>query len=208
MHDVATDTRRHTTTDLAALCDVELVQQAVGGSTDAFGVLFERHHPMVQTYLRRRVRCAALAEDIASETFARAFRGLHGFARGNFEAWLTQIARNIMRDHFGSAAHLREVVVGDLYDSQEFHAHDVDGLAELWQRFEREHQQKYVALALRDLNADQRRCLRLRFWEGRSLAETAEIMGRTQGAIKLLQHRAVRRLRTRSAATALQALSA
>jgi RNA polymerase sigma-70 factor (ECF subfamily) len=81
----------------------------------AFGLLFERHHLAVRRYLHARVGDAGLAEDLASETFVRAFAARARFRdQGHgIRAWLFQIATNLLRDELrtrGREARKRRVV--------------------------------------------------------------------------------------------------
>ncbi|HET8535646.1 MAG TPA: RNA polymerase sigma factor [Solirubrobacteraceae bacterium] len=75
----------------------------------AFRDIFERHHVEIRRYLRHRVADPAVAEDLAAETFARAFAGRHGFAdRGHgVRPWLFQIATNLLRDELRARARRR-----------------------------------------------------------------------------------------------------
>lgn len=72
---------------------------------DAFDALFLRHHAAVRRYLHARLAQPAVAEDLAAETFARAFAARHDFKdRGHgARAWLFQIAINLLRDEHRKA---------------------------------------------------------------------------------------------------------
>jgi len=61
----------------ATLSDAEVIARSLQ-HPESFGLLFERHHPLVHNYLRRRVG-DGLADDLAAEAFARAFRGRSGY---------------------------------------------------------------------------------------------------------------------------------
>lgn len=77
----------------------EVVRAAAGGDLDAFDVLVRSFQEPVWRYLRGMVSDAALAEDLAQETFLRAFTRLHTFAyRSRFSTWLFQVARNLAVD--------------------------------------------------------------------------------------------------------------
>jgi RNA polymerase sigma-70 factor (ECF subfamily) len=72
---------------------------------DAFGALYQRHHPGVLAYLRRRTPCPDLAADLAGEVFARALAGLHRRrdVKGPFSAWLFGIARLVLLESYRRA---------------------------------------------------------------------------------------------------------
>lgn len=71
------------------------------------------------------------------------------------------------------------------------------GLIELWEHQSRRETLALVSDLLEQLGEDQRACLTWRFLHGKSIAETAAVMSRSQGAVKLLQYRAIRCLRDR-----------
>ncbi len=171
-----------------------LVARAQQGDSAAFGEFYDRYVDPVYRYLYFRVGDRGLAEDFTSETFLRALRRLDSLSfRGRDPgAWLMTIARNIVLDNVKSSRHRLEVVtdlqsdrhVMDERQVVEGPEHEVVGRLD-GQRLLRH---------LHDLGADQRECLVLRFLHDLSVSETAEVMGRNDGAVKALQHRALRRL--------------
>lgn len=95
--------------------DADLIAHACGGSRASFGVLVERHQPHVFALLRRRVRSAADAEDLAQETFLRAWEKLDRFDRTrSFRTWVHTIASRLAIDHLRSrsASIRRDATVG------------------------------------------------------------------------------------------------
>lgn len=171
---------------------------AVSVDRDAFGVLYSRHREEVLRYARRRIGSDELAEDITSEVFLRALQGLDGFHGGNFAAWLTTIAGNLLADHYRAAPTRREVVLDEHHP--DWGRQEPSPGPDLVVLGQSEESRRMQALSsawheCRRLNDAQRTCLRLRFIEGLSVAQTAERMDRSEGAVKLLQHRATRLLR-------------
>jgi RNA polymerase sigma-70 factor (ECF subfamily) len=166
-----------------------LVELARGGDAEAFGQLYDHYQPSVYRFLFYRTRSRQLAEDLTSETFFRALRSLSGFTwQGrDFGAWLTTIARNLATDHFKAAKTRLELTTDDMG----FHGGDVEGPeTDVLRTLTTE----ALFRALSELPEDQRDCLIMRFLQGLSIAETAEVMGRSDGAIKQLQLRAIRKL--------------
>jgi RNA polymerase sigma-70 factor, ECF subfamily len=166
-----------------------LVQAAQLGDTSAFGQLYDRYVDSVFRYVLFRVGDRTLAEDVTSETFLRAFRRISSISYQGRDvgAWFVTIARNLVLDHVKSSRFRLEVATADPDDGQRIDTgpeHQV--LTEL----------THVELlrCVRLLGDDQRECIVLRFLQGLSVSETASVMGRNEGAIKALQHRAVRRL--------------
>ncbi|MFD1152311.1 sigma-70 family RNA polymerase sigma factor [Saccharothrix hoggarensis] len=166
-----------------------LVRAAQGGDTDAFGALYDRYVDVVYRYVLFRVGDRTLAEDVTSETFLRALRsiGSISYQGRDVGAWFVTIARNIVFDHVKSSRYRLEVTTAELADNREV----TDGPE---QEVLTDATNTELLRCVAQLGEDQRECITLRFIQGLSVAETAARMGRNEGAIKALQHRAVRRL--------------
>jgi len=168
---------------------IALVELARGGDSEAFGLLYDHYHVSVYRFLFYRTRSAPLAEDLTSETFFRALRNMKNFRwQGkDFGAWLMTIARNLATDHFKAGRTRLELTTDDMGD----HDASTEGpeaavLASLTNEL--------LLEALAELPDEQRDCLVMRFLQGMSIAETAEALGRSDGAVKQLQLRGVRNL--------------
>jgi RNA polymerase sigma-70 factor (ECF subfamily) len=166
-----------------------LVDLARDGDAEAFGALYDRYSPAVYRFVYYRVSTRTLAEDLTSETFFRALRSMATFQwQGkDFGAWLTTIARNLIVDHFKSSRTRLETSTDDFSDQRETSdSPEEEVLAALTSDVLRE--------AMAKLPAEQHECIVLRFLNGYTIAETAQSLGRSEGAIKQLQLRAVRNL--------------
>lgn len=166
-----------------------LVRLAQDGDAEAFALLYERYVEVVYRYVYHRVGSHHVAEDLTSETFVRALRRLDSFiwTGRDIAAWFVTIARNIVVDHVKSSRYRLEVTTGDLGEGagrEPSPEHSV---------LERLRDEQLLS-AVKRLRPDQQECLALRFLQGLSLAETADVMGRSAGAVKQLQLRAVRAL--------------
>lgn len=166
-----------------------LVELAQHGDTEAFGQLYDRYLTPIFRFVYSRVGTTQLAEDITAETFLRALRSLHTFHwRGkDFGAWLTVIARNLTNDHY-KALRTRSEFASDILPDQPDPGQgpEADMLAAL--------SNDELMHAVAKLPQDQRDCVLMRFVQELSIAETAQALGRSEGAIKQLQLRAVRGL--------------
>jgi RNA polymerase sigma-70 factor (ECF subfamily) len=181
-----TDAQMHAGVDSRV---VALVELAKTGDSDAFGQLYEHYVGQVYRYLYYRVGNVTLAEDLTSEAFFRALRNLGSFKwQGrDFGAWLTTIARNLAVDHYKSGRHRLEVTTDEITN----HDSATEGLEDdVITRFTNE----VLLKALRQLSPEQQDCLVLRFLQGQSIAQTAKVLNRSEGAIKQLQLRATRNL--------------
>jgi RNA polymerase sigma-70 factor (ECF subfamily) len=170
-----------------------IVERAQGGDIDAFGELYDRYINTVFRYAYYRVGSRQLAEDLTSETFLRALRriGSVTWQGRDLGAWLVTIARNLIADHYKSSRYRLEVTTADVLDVDQEDQHSAGHPeSEVLERLTN------AALldAVRKLNPEQQECVVLRFLQGFSVAETAEAMGKNEGAIKALQYRAIRRL--------------
>ena len=168
---------------------MDLVEAAQDGETEAFGRLYDHYSDTVYRYIYYRVGSKATAEDLTSETFLRALRRIGTFTwQGrDFGAWLVTIARNLVADHFKSSRFRLEVTTGEMLDANEVERSPEDSVLEQLSN-------EALLTAVRKLNPQQQECVTLRFLQGLSVAETARVMGKNEGAIKTLQYRAVRTL--------------
>jgi RNA polymerase sigma-70 factor (ECF subfamily) len=170
-----------------------LVERAQGGDADAFGLIYDRYLDTVFRFIYFRVGNRPLAEDLTADTFLRALKRIGSFTwQGrDLGAWLVTIARNLVADHFKSGRYRLEVTTGDVLDADR-EDRGPEGSPELAVV---DHITNVALLtAVRQLNPEQQECIVLRFLQGFSVAETAQAMGKNEGAIKALQYRAVRAL--------------
>jgi RNA polymerase sigma-70 factor, ECF subfamily len=163
-----------------------LIEEAKKGP-GRFAELYELNFERVYAFIGRRVRQRAEVQDLTAEVFRRALEGLSRFEwRGvPFSAWLFRIATNAISNHRQRAA--RETIQSDTEGQATAPATGVEPL------------DYSVALyrLVRGLPDDQRRVIEMRFAEEKGIREIAEALGRTEGAVKQLQYRAIQNLRER-----------
>jgi RNA polymerase sigma-70 factor (ECF subfamily) len=166
-----------------------LVRLAQEGDGEAFGQLYDRYVDTVYRFVYYRVNDRALAEDFTSETFLRALRRIStiSYQGRDIGAWFVTIARNIVLDHMKSARHRLEITTADTIEGNDREPSPEAAVLESLAS------QRLMA-AVGQLGEEQRECVMLRFIQGFSVSETATVMGKNDGAIKALQHRAVRKL--------------
>jgi RNA polymerase sigma-70 factor (ECF subfamily) len=170
---------------------IALVQRAQAGDAEAFGELYDRYVDLVYRYIYYRVASPQLAEDLTSETFLRALRRIGSFTWQGRDvgAWFVTIARNLIADHYKSGRYRLELTTDDVSESGASLVTDGPEAAVLESM-----QNKVLLEAVKQLNSEQQECIVLRFLQGLSVAETAQAMGKNEGAIKALQYRAIRTL--------------
>ncbi len=181
--------------DHSAMDDVALVALAGSGNHSAQQVLYNRYIQRITAYFLYQIHNEHTAEDLAQETFIRAFNGISRF-RGDasFKNWLYRIAKNRLadfyRDHNSLVAELDEA----LPPRQLQRNINDDELAATEERRAR----KRLGSIFVHLPERYKKILVLRFLKGFSLKETAAAMSLTLTNIKVLQHRALKMARQRS----------
>jgi len=140
-------------------------------------------------FIYYRVSSQQLAEDLTSETFVRGLRAIQRFnwQGKDFGAWLTTIARNLVADHFKSSRARLEIVTETIPEGKKTVASPEQEVLSLISN-------EMLFEAVNALPNEQRDCVLMRFIQGLSIAQTAAALGRSEGAVKQLQLRAVRSL--------------
>jgi len=157
-----------------------------------FRELYEINFERVYAYVARRVPDRDEAEDLTADVFHRALASLPRYEwRGApFAAWLFRIAANAIADRWKHSARER-----DFYDL------DPQGEAPAEVSLEEIEQRAQIFRLVDGLPADQRRVIVMRFAEEKSIREIAQEIGRSEGAVKQLQFRALENLRKRLGST-------
>ncbi len=165
-----------------------LIDRARAMDADAWDELYSLHYGSIQRYALFRLNDPAAADDIAAEVFLEAVRGIGRYRyRGvAFRAWLYRIAHNLTADY------RRRIATRQDHESAADGGTEQLPCADFVPALE---QERDIRAAVSLLTDEQQQVVILRFFEGLSLAETAEATGRKAGAIKSLQHRALERLR-------------
>ena len=173
---------------LSAEKEASLVARAKKGDGAAISQLYRQYAPRIYGYLASRVGDPALADDLTSEVFLRALEGLPRFEyRGiSFGAWLYRIAHDRVADHFRRQGRRPTVLLENGFLSAQ---NGVEGQVEA--NLEAQRLKKVIG----QLTADQQQVILLRFHVGLKLQEVAYVMGRSIDAVKMLQLRALTRLR-------------
>ncbi|MCW6004726.1 RNA polymerase sigma factor [Micromonospora sp. CPCC 205371] len=174
-----------------ALDDEELAQAlaaAVRGDAAAFAVLWHALQPALLRYLR--VIVGEAAEDVASETWLQAARDLRAFAGEPpaFRVWLFRIARHRAIDE-RRRARRRPEEPQDLID-QDFAGSAPDAAAEVIQRSDTD----WALSVIASLPKDQAEAVTLRVVAGLDVAQTAQVLGKRPGAVRIAAMRGLRRL--------------
>ena len=165
-----------------------LLEQARAYDAQALAEIYDRYAAPIYRYLYRYVGDAAQAEDLTSEVFVRLLHALDTprAPRDQLRGWLYQVAHNLAMDWFRQGAKMVNVAL------DEGLAAGGDPPATAVERLQDREQ---LRAAIRQLTPDQQCVVLLRFGEGLKIAEVSQLVGKSEGAVKILQHRAIKRLR-------------
>ncbi len=172
--------------------DKQLVRQAQQGDQRAMAALYAKYQPRIYRYIAYRVGDIALAEDLTAELFVSMVKSIRTYKeRGRpFLAWLYTIAGNLIKMHYRRQQQTEFEPLGeDMID------HEANP-AEMTQN-KLTHEQLMAAMPR--LPEMQRQVILLKFIEGFSNSEVAAFLDKSEGAIRVLQHRALSTLRQRLA---------
>ena len=163
-----------------------LVDLAKSGDGEAFGQLYEAYFDRVYRFIFFRVTDDQIAEDLASQVFLKAWENLHRYhPRGPFLAWLYAIARNTVIDNYRT----RKPMVS-LDEAAPLAAQD----DKLDDRMQLQFEVQTLREAMQQLTQEQQEVILLKFMADYDTAQIAKEMGKTEGAIRALQMRALQAL--------------
>ncbi len=165
----------------------KLLSKAKSGENAAFGELYELCFDKIYRFIYFRVGHKEIAEDLTEEIFIKAFENLHTLNQsGSFEAWLYQIARNKVIDYYR-----RKQMLTNLEDVE----HSLEYETNLIDVVNLKIEQRIFVKLLKELPSEQQIVIKLKFLEDLSNREIAELLHKTEGAIRVIQHRAITKLK-------------
>ena len=164
-------------------------KKAQANDQDALHAIYERYFPPIYQFIRLRITDREQARDIAADVFLDFFVALRGKSppRKHLRAWLFRVARNKIYDHYGRKQPLDTATLDEWIPS----SGDDNPESIVMKNLQIEHARRAIQM----LVDEQQEVLILRFGQGLSLRETADLMGRSVSAVKSLQFRAVENLR-------------
>jgi RNA polymerase sigma-70 factor, ECF subfamily len=171
--------------------DALLILSAKHGDADAFGELYERYADTIFRFIYSQTSDRLDAEDITAEVFLRAWKSLSRYKEQgySFSAYLFRIARNVLID-----SRRKRRAAGVITDDEIVNMPDIM-LPEPSVMVSSRIQHTELVSILEQLREDYRTVLVLRFLNELSPEETSQVMGRSVGAVRVLQHRALSALR-------------
>jgi RNA polymerase sigma-70 factor (ECF subfamily) len=167
----------------------QIIKKAQKGDTESFSHLYNQYLPKIYRFVLFKVNSRQAAEDLSHDVFLSAWQSLDSYRPQGFpfSSWLYQIARNKVIDHYRTfKGHSSlENIDENLLKIVGVAEHSLDQTLN-WER---------VCQATKQLSEDQQDALIMRFVEDLSYPEIAAALDKSEGAVRLLQHRAVSNLK-------------
>jgi RNA polymerase sigma-70 factor (ECF subfamily) len=162
-----------------------IVLRAKQGDEDAFGELYSAYFEKIFRFVFFRVSHKEVAEDITEDVFIKAWQKISTVKAESFGGWLYQIARNKIIDHYRQEKTTVDLVeVENLLEAPDDLADDANQVL---------NQELFIQL-LRQLTPEQQVIVKLKFLEDLDNSEIAELIAKSEGSIRVIQHRAIQKL--------------
>ncbi|MFH0806587.1 MAG: sigma-70 family RNA polymerase sigma factor [Candidatus Brennerbacteria bacterium] len=167
----------------------ELIQKAKSGDAASFGTLYDLYMPRIYRFVFLRTHQKEDAEDLTHRVFMNAWQNLDRYeSRGfPFGSWLYRIATNAVIDHYRTArVHAPlEAIPEEILSEPNGMGEAVDTAIDLHR----------VRVMLTNLEPDQQNVLLMKFVDDMTNKEIADALGKTEGAVRVIQHRAIKKLK-------------
>ncbi|MFA6534226.1 MAG: RNA polymerase sigma factor [Patescibacteria group bacterium] len=163
------------------------IQSCQAGETAAFGLLYDRYLRKIYNFIYYKTHHKETAEDLTSKTFIKALGsiGRFEFKKGTFSAWLYQIARYTVIDHYRAQKY--DINIDDVWDLGEE--------TTIPQDLDTANQLREVKKLLQKLPSAERDIIILRVWNELSYQEIASLIGKSEANCRLIFSRAIRKIR-------------
>jgi len=168
--------------------EIKLIESAVKGKASAFGLLYDHYQPKIYRFVLIKVSRKEDAEDITHQVFLNAWQNISNYKDLGFpfSSWLYRIAKNQVIDKYRTKR--QEVDLEDV-DAEISVDSGIHENIEIKIRLER------VMKEIKNLKQDYQDVLIMRFVEDLSIKEVAAVVEKSEGAVKLMQHRAIKELK-------------
>lgn len=167
--------------------DKDIIANCQIGRLDDFAILYDKYVKKIYSFIFFKTQHKETAEDLVTQVFIKALENINNFniGKGTFQAWLYQIARNKVIDHYRTMK--KDIDIEDVWDlaSDSDIERDIDIKNKLAD----------VEEYLKNLKREQREIIIMRVWQGMSYREIAEALGKTEASCKMKFSRAINTLR-------------
>lgn len=150
-----------------------------------FAKMYASYADEIFRFIYVHVRDEILAEDLTADTFTKAWQKIDSFDFRHPRAWLYTIARNRMADHWRTS---HTVPLAEDYDPED----DRESVESV---VDRQLSKEKLLAAISQLPEDMRSAITLRFVEGYSARKTGEALGLSEGNVRIIQYRALKKLK-------------
>lgn len=167
--------------------DAELIDKCKKGQNENFGLLYDRYIVKIYNFVYYKTQHKETAEDLVSSVFLKAVRKIGSFEPegGSFQAWLYQIARNTVIDHYRSKKYDKQI--DDIWDMPA--GGDTERDTDMKIRLEK------IEKYLKRLKSEQRDIIIMKIWQDMSYQEIAAALGKSEASCKMMCSRALKQLR-------------
>lgn len=167
----------------------KLVERAKSGDSSAFGLLYDYYLPRIYRFVLIKVGHREAAEDITHLAFLKAWENIDRYSyRGYpFGSWLYRVARNTMMDHYRGSS--PQIYIDDTFIEPE------SDRPRPGENIDTKFESERIMAAIAKLSALEQDVIIMRFVDDLPTKEVAEAVGKSDGAVKLIQHRAMKKLR-------------
>lgn len=165
----------------------KIIKKCQKGNLQEFSFLYEKYIKKIYDFVYYKTHHKETAEDLVSLVFMKALEKISGFdsSKGTFQAWLYQIARNSVIDHYRTKK--QDKNIDDVWD--------LSGHEDLQKDFDAKEKLENVEKYLAELKSEHRDIIIMRVWQGMSHAEIGQVLGKSEASIKMTYSRAIRKLR-------------
>lgn len=164
--------------------ELTLLARAQALDDGALTEIHQTYYRPIYRYIAFRVGDQTLAEDLTSEVFTRLLSALRDKSapQNTLRGWLYGVASRVVSDHFRQSGRANQVELSDMLPTEH-------GIPE--EEVDKALSSEQLQTAMRELTDEQQRVLALRFGFGMRIREVAETIGKSEGAVKQLQLRAL-----------------
>lgn len=172
-----------------------LIEKAQGGEGAAFGKLYDQYLNRIYRFVRVKVSRREEAEDLTHQAFLNAWKNIDQYSSQGytFGTWLYKIARNALVDHYRKLPKAGEVSLDETIGNPNTEPADMQTKT-IENSLDTNLKNDVIFQALRHLKESEQDVIIMRIIEDMTVKETAEILERSETAVKVIQHRAIKRI--------------
>ena len=171
--------------------DNAIMLKIAAGDLDKMSLLFERHSRKLFGFLFHQSHKREASEDMVQNVFYRMLKYRHTFtAESNFTGWMYHIARNVLKDQ------VKKYSIAERYDPIDEHEEHIEGGTLADEQIEKKQARATLYDAMRRLSDNNRELLTLSRFQHMKYSEIGEIMGISEGAVKMRIYRAMQELKS------------